>query len=210
MVETKRIKQALRKLQRLKAWQLIVLFILSLFISLSLLRLNNLNMIEHRQAVLAADKTGEKQEIKDSLVKLQRYISSHMNTDMGKGVYLEDSYKRDFQAVYNKASSQANPNGNIYKQVQDICMPRFSNWSQAYVQCTVDELAKYPASENLVSSTDLPKANVYLHSYISPFWSPDLAGWSVALSVVILIMIVSRFIGVVILKIIIKSRYKTI
>lgn len=186
------------------------MLILFSFISATFLRLNNIGMVERRNAVLSADKVGDNYKIRDRLYDLQRYVTSHMNTNMSKGVYLEATYRKDVQKIYEAASDQTNPNGNIYKKAQEVCEPQFSYWSDAYIQCTINELEKYPESEDLVSLVQLPNPDSYLHVYLSPFWSPDFAGWSVLICVVILIMILFRFIGVIILKIILHHRYKTI
>lgn len=210
MTDKKQAGYNLRRLQRVKLWQLIILFILSCFVSATFLRLNNIGMIQRRDAVLTADSSGDATIIANRLYDLQRYVTSHMNANLGKGVYLEATYKKDVQKAYESASVDDNPNGNIYKKVQDVCAPQFSNWSLAYIQCTINELEKYPASGNLVTSVQLPRADSYLHTYVSPVWSPDFAGWAVMISVVILIMIIIRLIGVIILKIMVHHRYKSI
>lgn len=210
MADKKQLGYDLRHLRRIKTWQLVVLLILSCFVSAAFLRLNNIGMIERREAVLSADSTGDNDKIKERLYDLQRYVTSHMNTDLGKGVYLESLYKKDVAAAYAAVMLDSNPNGNIYKKAQDVCRPQFDHWSLAYLQCTTNELAKYPASDSLIKSIQLPRADMYLHSYVSPVWSPDFAGWSVLVSVVILIMIFSQLLGVILLKIIIHHRYKSI
>jgi len=172
------------------------------FVSATFLRLNNIGMVERRTAVITADSAGNDKITQSRLYDLQRYISAHMNTSMGKGVYLEASYKRDIQAAYKSASNDS----DIYKKAQEVCAPQFTSWSQAYVQCTIGELAKYPASDSL----KLPHADTYLHVFSSPLWSPDFAGWSVLICVVIFIMIFARFIGVVILRILLHQHYKNI
>ncbi|MDK2899002.1 MAG: hypothetical protein PWQ10_189 [Patescibacteria group bacterium] len=183
-------------------WQLFILLILAVFISATFLRLNNIGMIERREAVLSADETGDDNITQTRLYDLQRYVSAHMNTDMGKGIYLEGAYKRDMEAAYNKLSSE----DNIYKKAQNVCAPQFTSWSQAYVQCTVSELAKYPEAETV----ELPLANMYLHTFVSPLWSSDFAGWSVVFCIVILTMIIIRLIGVLILKLLLRHRYKSV
>lgn len=167
-------------------------------------------MVERRSAVMAADTAGDDSITQKRLYDLQRYVTAHMNTDMGKGIYLETSYKHDVEIAYTEASKDSNPNGNIYKTVQNICAPKFTSWSYAYIKCSTDELAKYPASSNLASAVNLPKAEAYLHVFASPLWSSDFAGWSVLISGVILIMIIIRFIGVIILRLLLKYRYKNI
>lgn len=181
-----------------------------MFVSATFLRLNNIGMVERRAAVISADEEGNQDNIIRRLYDLQHYVSSHMNTDMGKGVYLESSYKRDSQKILDAASSQENANGNIYKKAQDVCRPKFSSYSAAYLQCTTSELAKYPAATELISAAKLPSADSYLHSFVSPLWSPDFAGWSVIVCIVIAIMIIVRLIGIGILKLLLRRHYKSV
>lgn len=206
----KKVKRFLKTVLALKIWQWSIIFVLSIVVSLSLLRINSLNMIKRRQAVLEADEAGDLPLIQARLKDLQLYITGHMNTDMGVGVYLGKSYERDVAKAHQQASQQSGTHGNIYKLAQEVCAPRFSGYSQAYVQCTLDEISKYPASEELIDKIKLPKANLYLHNYASPGWSPDLAGWSVLSSVVILIIIIGKITEVVILKIVLKRRYQSV
>lgn len=210
MVDKKQVKFKLNQLHRFKTWQLLILLILSIFVSATFLRLNNIGMIERRSAVITADNKGDVTVTQNRLYDLQRYVSAHINTDMGRGVYLESSYKRDVQAAYDSVSSGNNPNGNIYKKAQEICAPRFTHYSYAYLQCTTGELAKYPASDNLINSINLPQANMYLHSFSSPVWSPDFAGYSLIVCALISIMILARLTSVIILRIMLRHHYKSI
>jgi hypothetical protein len=210
VADKRRIQRSIRGLQRVKTWQLIIVFILALFLSATFLRLNNIGMIERRTAALTADESGNSVVTANRLYDLQRYVSAHMNTDMGKGLYLETSYKRDVQAAYDKASLDNNPNGNIYKKAQEVCAPQFSRYSYAYLQCTTGELAKYPAASNLVDSVNVPKADTYLHVFVSPLWSSDFAGWSVIVCMVIALMIFARLLSLGILRIILRQHYKSV
>lgn len=209
-VNKRKIRWDIKQLQRVKTWQLLILLILMGFLSATFLRLNNIGMVERRDAVANADEAGNNEIIQNRLYDLQRFVSSHMNTDMGKGIYLEASYKRDVQTAYDKASSDSNQNGNIYKKAQAVCAPQFTHYSYAYVQCTANELAKYPASSDLISSVKLPNVDAYLHSFYSPLWSPDFAGWSVLIFIVILTMILVRWTSIGVLRLLLKHHYKSI
>jgi hypothetical protein len=210
VVDKKKVKRSIKQLQRVKTWQLIILLVLMVFVTATFLRLNNIGMVEHRTAVVDADITGGNQLIQDRLLDLQRYVTAHMNTDMGKGVYLEATYKRDVQTAYTAASNDSNPNGNIYKKAQEVCAPKFTRYSTAYLQCTIGELNKYPAASNLISSVNFPQPAAYLHSFISPLWSPDFAGWSALICIAILTMIATRLVSVSILKLLLRHHYKSI
>jgi hypothetical protein len=196
-------------MQRVKTWQLFALLIIMVFVSATFLRLNNIGMIERRSAVISADREGDNAKTQTRLYDLQRYVSAHMNTDLGKGVGLEATYNHDYSVLLAKFADDSNSNGNIYKKAQDICAPQFSVYSSAYLSCTLNELDKYPASTDLVDSVYLP-TSAYIYSFASPVWSFDFAGVSVLLCVVILIMIIARFIGVIILKMLLKYRYANI
>jgi len=204
------VRRTIKDLQRVKTWQLLVLLVLAGFISATFLRLNNIGMVERRAAVVAADDVGNETETIKRLYDLQHYVSSHMNTDLGKGVYLESTYQRDSQAVLNAAAGDQNPNGNIYKKAQEVCAPRFSHYSTAYLQCTTSELAKYPAAGNLIQDVHLPSVSSYLHDYESPVWSPDFAGWSLVISGVIALMIVVRLVGLAVLKLLLNKHYRSV
>lgn len=202
MVDKKQIRQSIKRLQRVKTWHLLVIFVLMIFVSATFLRLNNIGMVQRRTAVLSADEAGEKDVIKERLYDLQLYVTSHMNADLGKGIYLESSYKRDVQKAYESVETDS----QVYQLAQEYCMPQFSYWSQAYVQCTLSELAKYPEAATPV----LPDVGVYLHVYVSPFWSPDFAGWAMLICVAIFVMIIARVAGYLILKMLLKYRHKSI
>lgn len=197
MATKREIRRHINQLQRVKTWQLLILLILAGFISATFLRLNNIGMIDRRNAVITADNAGDDNITQNRLYDLQLYVTSHMNADMGKGIYLESGYKRDVQKAYETVASDS----VVYRKAQESCMPRFSRWSQAYVQCTVIELAKYPGAAEL----KLPYADSYLHVFVSPLWTPDFAGWSLVLCVVIFIMILIRLTGVIILKMLIRK-----
>ena len=209
MVDKRQVRRSIKRLQRVKTWQLIILLILMGFVSATFLRLNNIGMVERRAAVITADNAGNNEKIQNALYDLQRYISAHMNTDLGKGVFLETTYNNDRNKLVAEAANDINPNGNIYAKVQEICRPQFSRYSFAYTQCTLNELDKYQPSGKLTSSVKL-SPDAYMHNFTSPLWSPDFAGWSMLICVVILIMIIARLTSVGILKLILRHHYKSI
>lgn len=210
VADKKAAKRSIKQLQRVKTWQLVILLILSAFVSATFLRLNNIGMVERRDAVLAADEQGNDEVTALRLYDLQRYVSGHMNADLSDGVYLEASYRRDSKAAYDRATSDSNPNGNIYKKAQQVCAPKFSAYSYAYLQCTTDELAKYPAANDLITSVNYPKADAYKHAFVAPLWSPDFAGWSVLVTLVLLVMIVVRLVALAILRAVLRRHYSEV
>lgn len=181
------------------------------FVAATFLRLNNIGMAERRQAVLTADKSTaepfDSSITQNRLYDLQRYVSSHMNTETGP-FYLEGQYRRDAQKIVDAAKQSSGSGVNINAQAEAICKPRFTVWSPAYVQCFADELAKYPPSPDPVQNVSLPSTELYRYSFSAPLWSPDFAGWSVVVCIVIIVMIIARLLGLVILRMLLNRHYR--
>lgn len=207
MADRRRVKQSIRQLQRIRTWQLLVLLVLVGFVAATFLRLNNIGMIQRRDAVLAADKAGEQAIIQSRLYDLQRYTAAHMNSDTGS-FYLEQQYRRDAQQAVDAAKNDDNPNGNINVKAEAVCKPQYTVWSPAYVQCFADELAKYPPSPDPAQNVSLPSTSLYHHDFAAPLWSPDFAGWSVVAVLAILLMIIARLVSLGVLRLLIKHHYR--
>ena len=209
MADKRQIKKSIRQLQRVKTWQLLILLLLAVFVAATFLRLNNIGMVERRNAVVAADKVGDQSVIQSRLYDLQRYVAAHMNTATGP-IYLDGQYKRDAQALVDAAASYSNPNGNINVKAEGVCKPQYTVWSEAYVQCFADQLAKYPPSPNPAENVTLPSTALYRHSYSDPLWSPDAAGWSVLVCLIITLMILGRLMSLGVLHLLLKRHYRGI
>lgn len=199
----------MKELQRVKTWQLIILLILMGFVAATFLRLNSIGMLERRDAVLSADVAGNDEVTTQRLYDLQRYVSAHMNTSLGQGVYLEASFNRDLQEWQAEEYGDQNPNGNIYKKAQEACAPKFSRYSAAYLRCTTDELAKYPAADSPGADTDKPRQETYIKNFVSPLWSPDFAGWSVVVCAVLVLAIVIRLASLGVLRLLLSRHYRS-
>jgi hypothetical protein len=209
VADKRRVKKSIRQLRRVKTWQLLILLLLVGFIAATFLRLNNIGMVQRRDAVLAADKVGDGAAIESRLYDLQRYVAAHMNSETGP-FYLEQQYRRDAQKAVDAASNDDNPNGNINVKAEAACKPRYTVWSPAYVQCFTDELAKFPPSPDPAQNVNLPSTNLYRHEFADPLWSPDFAGWSVVVGVVILLMIITRLVSLGVLRLLLKHHYRGI
>lgn len=174
-------------------------------VSATFLRLNNIGMIERRSAVFSADKTGDQETIRARLFDLQRYTAGHMNADSGT-IYLEAQYRRDTQAAIEAASARDSGN-NINVKADQTCKAQFGGYSQAYVQCFASELAKYPAGANEPDKADLPNPALYRHNFSSPLWSPDFAGFSLVICMLIAIVIIARLTALVLLRAMLHRHY---
>lgn len=209
MADKRRVRQEIKRLQQVRTWQLVVLLMIAGFIAATFLRLNNIGMVERRNAVLAADKSGDASVIVNRLHDLQAYTAAHLNANTGV-FYLDNQYKRDVASAVNSASGDNNPYGNINATVDKICRSRFSHYSQAWVQCFADELAKYPPAPNPADTAKLPSADLYRYDFASPYWSPDCAGWALVVCVVLVLLIIVRLVGYLVLKMLLKRHYRGI
>lgn len=204
-LETIQFNRILNYIQRVKTWQLIILLVLSLFLTATFLRMNNVGMKQRRDAVLRADEAGRDGEIADRLWDLQRYVSEHMNTDT-RQFDLENQYRRHVEKVIQEASQASESSGNINVQVDAICAPRFATWSMEYVRCFAEELDKFPPAPNPDENITLPSPTIYRKSYKAPLWSDDFAGYSLLVSVLLALIILGRLAQAGLLRILLKLR----
>lgn len=208
-------KRGLKRLQQVKTWQLLLVLVLVMFVAATFLRLNNIGMIQRREAVLSADKQGDEEVLRNRLYDLQRYAAAHMNADTGI-IYLQESYNRAWKGIQEAAQKHNQTGGeNIYLKIEnEVCGPlaRANGWrwpDARYIACQRNELAKYPEGDKLINQVQPPNKELYRHNFISPVWSPDFAGLAVLICLFILLLIIIRLIGVMILRILLRRHYKS-
>jgi hypothetical protein len=199
----------LQRLRRVKTWQLFVILLLMILVSATFLRLNNIGMIERRNAVLSADTTGNETALRNNLYALQRHASTHMNASSGT-IYLEESYKREAMKLVEEAKKSSTVAKDVIEKADAACRAQFPGYSQAYVQCNASEQAKYAGSENVQSAITFPNPELYRHEYSSPFWSPDFAGLTVIICMLITGVIIVRLIMLGILRLLLHKHYSSI
>lgn len=185
----------LKKIQNLATWQLMVLLMLMTVVVATLLRMNNVRMIERKEAVLAADRSGDLGMVTERLHDLQEYSLKHMNASTGQ-VFLENAYRQKINQLINDAKKtiDSQQGQNAYKIAADICDKRFRGYSQAYAECFLSEVNKQSSSVPTPVEIKTLSPNTYIHSYASPYWSPDLAGFAVLIWGLLLTGVVLRVI----------------
>jgi hypothetical protein len=166
-------------------------------VSILALRDNNLKMIDLYKKVEAADVSGV--GTYDHLKDLQVFVANHMNATPPKlgsnpGIQLVKTYERAKQVESSRVTAER---ARVYNEAIDFCevaLPK-SLLSQR-AQCIIDRNGSQIVTEHQIVS------DLYRYDFISPTWSPDLAGWSVlisaALIVILLLQIVARLISRVI------------
>ena len=158
-----------------------IIFLVSGLLAISSLRQNNLTMVQLRQDVYDADKNNG--DIETSLRTLRSYIYDHMNTDpssSGNGIKppIQLKYRYERLAAAEQTKTETN-NSQIYSEAQAYCETQnsidFSGRNR--VPC----ISEYVTNHG-VHVSPVPDA-LYKFDFVSPTWSPDLAGWSLVLAV---------------------------
>jgi hypothetical protein len=209
--DKRHLRRLLKFFHYAKTWQLIVILVLCGFVDATFLRLNNIGMVQARQQVMAADKTGNAQAIQQSLVNLQHYASAHMNADPGV-VYLQQSYNRDYAAAVTTEADASNPNSTVYQQASISCRARFKggveSFQNDYVNCVAAAVSNLPPAQQ--QSVVVPNPESYRYSFSSPLVSLDFAGISTVVTFFLALAIVVKITGVIVLKLLIRRRNKII
>ncbi len=140
------------------------------------LRANNEHMVQLRDKLYLVDQDGG--DVYGALKDLQQYVVAHMNTSLttgNTGVYppiqLKGTYDRLVQA---RSAEVAKTNSALYTQAQQHCESTLAHSPlSARVACTED----YLVHSSTVKLKPIPDS-LYKFNFISPRWSPDLAGWT--------------------------------
>jgi hypothetical protein len=179
------------RIRPIKTTYLFTAFLLCVLVCVVGLRGNNIHMAKLRDAVYAADQKGE--GVEQTLQDLRAYVNSHMNTnlDNGKGVYppvqLKYTYERLVQAEQDRVSAA---NAKIYTDGQAYC--ETVNPTSFYGRDRVGCIQDYVKSHGTETAKSIPDA-LYKFDFVSPRWSPDIAGLALVASVVTLALTVLRF-----------------
>lgn len=182
------------KFRPLTHWYFLGLFIISLGIGIYGLRSNNLTMIRLRDDVIRTDEQNGDTEA--ALRKLREYVHGHMNTNLASTpgairppIQLRYRYERLVQAEKDRVTTI---NAKVYTEAQEECERRFPAsiyglYGGPRVPCNEQYI-----TQNGVKEQPIPDA-IYKFDFVSPIWSPDLAGWSLLASGLFLVLFVFRF-----------------
>lgn len=176
---------------RVPTWVFLAFFIFSAATSVIALRNNNQRMVELRSTVYEADKNSG--DVAGALNNLRKYVYSHMNTDLSSSgnaikppVQLKYTYER-LQASEQKKVD--NSNAQVYTDAQNFCQAQDPNSfsGRTRVPCVQEYVSTHGAQVKSIP------AALYQYDFISPVWSPDLAGFSLVFSVLFLLLFLASF-----------------
>ena len=138
-------------------------------------------MVKLRSAVYVADKNNG--DVTTALNNLRGYVYGHMNTNLSSGnhnikppIQLQYTYQRLYDARLNQVQAA---NQQIYTDAQFYCHSNAPPNSLPAQQTCIQNYAINHGVSN--ANINIPPG-LYEFDFISPAWSPDLAGWSLVLS----------------------------
>ncbi len=169
------------RFRRIKPWYFLVVALISAVVCVLALHDNNLHMLKLRSAVFSADQ--QNGDIEKPLKALQAYVTAHMNTDLSPNnstvyppIQLKSTYERLVQAQVEQV---AQSNTKLYSDAQTYCEQQ--NSTDISGRNRVPCIDQYVQSHNRQAAPPIPDA-LYKFAFVTPIWSPDLAGWSMVVA----------------------------
>ena len=166
--------------------------LLVLFVTLSVygLRQNNIEMVKLKNQLITADKNNG--DVNGDLNKLRLFIYNHMNTtpSSSNGVYPPIQLKYTYQRLLAADQVIASTTG-VATQAQAVTY--CSELGSGYTSSELATCESWYLTTTQPGTTPTVPAALYQFDFISPIWSPDLAGFSILISLAILIVMVGVF-----------------
>lgn len=178
------------KFMFLKAWYFLVPAVIFALLAVQGLRANYSKMVELREAVYVADQ--QNGDVEGALTALRSHVHGHMNTNLVSGrnairppIQLKARYDRLVAIETEKVKVQ---NTAISRTGEQACAQNFpaAGFNAPRVACLQDYM-----STHAVKTREIPD-QLYKFDFVSPRWSPDLAGYSILLSGIFTILFTSR------------------
>ncbi len=173
---------------------LTAVFAVSLLVSILALRQNNLTMIRLRNEVYVADKSGG--DVEAALRELRTFVYAHMNTNLRAGstsseapIQLTNTYNRIVAAEQARVASLGG-NAAVYQAAKQSCVSKTDETEN--LQCVQQYLTDKGGGRFQLS---LPAKEFYTFDFVSPFWSPDIAGFAVIISILSGLLLIMRLIA---------------
>lgn len=196
-MHTRHLHHILKRLRVIRVWYLVAAIAASLVISVAALRQNNLEALRLRDEVTKVDE--QNGDVEAALRNLRQHVYSHMNSNLAApgGAYppvqLKFRYERLLAAEKERVTSA---NGTLYTEAQTYCerlIPEGRSLNR------IDCIQNYITSRGGTAERAIPDA-LYKFDFQPPLWSPDLAGWSLVVSGLLFLVLLSRGLAVAWLK----------
>lgn len=170
------------------------------FVAVGALRSNYSTMAKLRTEVNIADE--QNGDIETTLQKLRTHVHSHMNTNLSSGnaaikppIQLKHRYER---LQTTEAERVKTVNTSVTAEGERTCGAQFpgDGFNPNRVACIQNYVAQNAVKESTVAD------DLYKFDFVSPSWTPDLAGVSLVMSIGFFAVF---FVGVAVIQI--KKRY---
>lgn len=181
------------RIRPIRTGYLFAAFLVAAAVCVLALRQNYERMVDLREAVFTADQAGV--DVEEALNNLRAHVNAHMNTGLSGGadaiyppIHLKGTYERLVKAEQDRVNTV---NSQVYNQAQAHC--------EALYPQSFSGGPRVPCIEQYVKAhgttqQDIPVA-LYKFDFASPKWSPDLAGWMLVASVILLALTTIRFLA---------------
>jgi preprotein translocase subunit SecF len=182
------LRRVWKRLKPINTWYFFAAFVIFLVIGIFAARQNNLRSIELRDEVLKVDQ--QNGDVEAALQKLREHIYSHMNAGLSSDslqqpIQLKYRYERLLAQQQEKASQT---NQKLYAEAQAFCERQGGSLRGDRVPC----VQQYVSERSSSAAVTIPD-ELYKFDFVSPRWSPDLAGFSLLLAGVFLALFLIRF-----------------
>lgn len=179
-------------LRRFSVWYFLIAFLFFGTVSVFALRQNNLTALKLRDNVLAVDE--QNGDVEAALRELRTYMYSHMNTSLATegGVYPPIQLKYRYERLVEAQLKNTSTGNTVYADAQKYCEANEpeSFYGAGRLTCIQNYIDRQPKSAQ-PKATTIPDS-LYKFDFASPRWSPDVAGWSLVLSVFFGVLLVVR------------------
>lgn len=181
-----------KTLRQVNAWLLLVVAVVSAVVCVLALRNNNITALALRDKVNQVDKNNG--DVDAALQELRKYVFSHMNTNLSSGpnaikppVQLKYRYERLLQAQQEQVSTQ---NAQIYSDAQAECEKQFPKGlsGSGRIPCVTAYITSRGVTQDPIDSSQ------YKFDFVTPVWTPDLAGWSLVVASLAFALFVIRLV----------------
>ncbi len=191
----KTVKSVLKRLEIVNPWYLLILALIFGAISTYALRQNNITMIKLRNDVFTADK--QNGDIEGTLRKLREFVYAHMNTDLSTstGVKPPIQLKYRYERLLQQQNDGINTaNSQLYTDAQSYCEKNFpqSFYGAGRLPCIRDYLSKHGVATQVSTAPPTIPDSLYKFDFVSPTWTPDLAGWTLLIAAILTILFIVR------------------
>lgn len=174
------LRQFWTRFRGIKPWYFLAVALISGLVAVIALRQNNLTMIKLRDSVVQTDK--DNGDIEGALRKLREFVYAHMNTNLSSGnnaikppIQLKYRYDRLVAAEKQRVTEA---NAKIYTDAQAFCEKAIPEGlsGRGRVPCIQDYVGSHGLKEQPIPD------GLYKFDFVSPSWSPDVAGISLLIS----------------------------